>query len=76
MIGVMAGDTCGADSWICFDKTTTAAMAAILTVPVGVVVGMGAARGERWEIYDSQRLRVGLGHMRGGGVRGEASLRF
>jgi len=76
VIGVMAGDTCGPDSWLCFDKTATAAMAAVLTVPVGVLVGVGAARGERWEIYDSPRVHVGLGPVRGGGVRGEASVRF
>src|SRR5438132_779879 len=55
VIGVMAGHSCAPGAWLCFDRSDTAAMAAVLTVPLGVLVGIGAAPGERWEIYKGQR---------------------
>lgn len=78
VIGVAAGEDCydGRARLICFDKGTMTAASALLTIPVGTLLGMAVAPGERWQTTTPERLRVALAPVRGGGVRASLSLRF
>jgi hypothetical protein len=76
VIGVMAGHSCRPEEWLCFNKADTGLMAAVLTVPLGVLVGIAAAPSEKWDVYSGERLRVGVAPVRKGGVGGSVSVRF
>jgi len=76
VIGVMAGYRCRPEEWLCFNKTDTGLMAAVLTVPLGVLVGIAAAPSEKWDVYSGERLRVGVAPVPKGGVGGSVSVRF
>lgn len=71
-IGASADDDC----WLCFSKPTTGLLAGVLTVPLGTLLGVALAPGERWETYPPERVRVAIGPARSGGVRAAVSVRF
>ena len=90
-VGLAAGDDCGslpepAPGWggfedrlrrnLCYDKSVTAVMASILTVPAGVLLGVLTAGGERWVRTEPDRLRVAVTPLRTGGVGAAVSVRF
>ena len=77
-IGRHSGEDCddGRFRFLCFDRTTTAALYAILTVPAGTVVGAVVAPGEKWETTTTDRLRLTMAPVRGGGARASLSVRF
>jgi hypothetical protein len=89
-IGIATGDDCGslpgpaeADDFVarlnrnlCMDNSATGLVAAILTVPVGAVIGMGAAGGEKWARTSPDRLRLAVKPTRTGGLGAAVSLRF
>jgi hypothetical protein len=90
VLGVAAGDDCSfpparseeldlverLDRNLCFGKGETALAAAIVTVPLGTLLGYAAAPGERWVATSPDRLRVAVAPARGGGVRASLSVRF
>jgi hypothetical protein len=91
IIGVATGDDCGSlpqpapGLWgfsdrlrrnLCMGKGETAALTAILTVPTGALIGMGAAGGERWVRTTPDRLRVAVTPTHAGGIGATVSVRF
>jgi len=48
----------------------------IVLVPLGTLIGVVAARSERWELVSAHRLAVRVVPMRGDGMTASASLRF
>ena len=89
-IGIAAGDDCGslpgpreADDFVarlnrnlCMGKAETALAVSILAVPVGTLIGMGAAGGERWARTTPDRLSLAVKPTRTGGLGAALSLRF
>jgi hypothetical protein len=63
-------------SRICFGKTMTGVGAGILTVPLGVLFGLGIAPGEKWAPTTSDRLKVAVTPVQGMGVGASLSVRF
>ena len=90
VIGVAAGDDCGSrparpeeldlverlDFNLCFGRGELALASALLTVPLGTVLGYAAAPGERWAPTSPDRLRLAVAPTGGGGVGASLSLRF
>jgi hypothetical protein len=89
-IGVAGGDTCtaspGPADWgnlterinsnLCFGHAETALLSGILTVPLGALVGVAIAPGEKWRPVGMNQLSVGATASRGGGVGLRVTLRF
>jgi hypothetical protein len=62
---------------ICFPRAGIALASSIVLVPLGTLIGVVAAPGERWEVVSGHhRPRVRLVPMRGGGMTASVSLRF
>ncbi|HET6899658.1 MAG TPA: hypothetical protein VFK70_14980, partial [Vicinamibacteria bacterium] len=61
---------------LCFNRTDTTGLVAILTVPAGALMGVLAAPGEKWEESATDRLRLAAAPTRGGGVRASLAIRF
>lgn len=74
--GYAAGDDCGRETFVCFDRPTTAASGAIVFGVLGMAIGAIVAPGERWESTTAERLRVDLGPRPGGGFGARLTLRF
>ena len=84
--GLATGDDCNAivgDDFearlsraFCYDRGERALIAGFLTVPAGILLGLAAAPGERWEATSPDRLRVAIAPARGGGVRAALAVRF
>jgi hypothetical protein len=81
-IGVAGGDTCtaspGPADWgnliekinsnLCFGHAETALLSGILTVPLGALLGVAIAPGEKWRPAGVGELSVQAGPSPGGGV--------
>jgi hypothetical protein len=74
--GYAAGDDCGRESFVCFDRPTTAASGAILFGVLGTAIGAIVAPGEKWEATTADRLQLDVGPGPGGGVGARLTLRF
>ena len=59
----------------CFDRGETALLTGILTVPAGIVLGILAAPGEKWDVVNADRLRFTVAPQREG-VRAALAIRF
>jgi hypothetical protein len=86
VVGLTAGEDCpdtpGDDPFarlavaFCFNRTETTGLVGVLTVPAGMLLGVLAAPGEKWEASTTDRLRVAAAPTRGGGVRAALTIRF
>jgi len=77
--GVMAGGDCGGHSIdaICIPPAGAAVLGSIVLVPLGTLVGVVAAHGERWEVVSGHyRVAVRVAPTRSGGMTAAVSLRF
>ena len=77
--GVAAGGDCSGHSIdiICIPPAGAAVISSIVLVPLGTLVGLVAAHGERWEVVSGHhRLAVRLAPTRSGGMTASVSLRF
>ncbi len=89
-IGVAGGDTCtgspGPADWgnfteklnsnLCFSHTETAALSGILTIPLGALLGLAIAPGEKWRPAGVGELSVHAGPSPGGGVGVRLTIGF
>jgi hypothetical protein len=66
----------GALSRICFGRTVTSVGAGILTVPLGALIGLGVAGGEKWAPTTPDRLSLSVKPTRTGGLGAALSVRF
>lgn len=73
VLGVVVGEDCAhSQSFVCFDRPTTAVIMSVLTVPTGAIVGAIRAKGEKWApLGGSDRVSLQVG-----GDRGRAGLRL
>jgi len=76
-LGIMAGGGCSAHSVdaICIPPAA-ALLSSIVLVPLGTLIGVVAAHGERWEVVSGHHLAVRVAPTRGGGMTAAISLRF
>jgi hypothetical protein len=77
--GVATGGDCSGHSIdiICIPPAGAAVIGSIVLVPLGTLVGLVAAHGERWEVVSGHhRLAVRVAPRRGGGMTAAVSLRF
>jgi hypothetical protein len=78
-LGAAAGGDCprhSVDS-ICIPAYGVALVSSIVLVPLGTLVGLVAAHGERWEVISGHhRLALRVAPRRGGGMMASVSLRF
>jgi hypothetical protein len=77
--GVAAGGDCSGHSIdiICIPPAGAAVISSIVLVPLGTLVGLVAAHGERWEVVSGHhRLAVRVAPTRSGGMTAAVSLRF
>jgi hypothetical protein len=78
LFGLMAGGDCsdGLDI-ICIPPYGVALVSSIVLVPLGALVGVVAAHGERWEMVSGDhRVAVRVAPTRSGGMTAAVSLRF
>jgi hypothetical protein len=89
-LGVVAGESCSPppghvgwgnltealDANMCFSHAETAFMGGILLVPLGALVGLAVAPGEKWRPAGASGLSVQAGPSRGGGVGLRLAVRF
>jgi hypothetical protein len=62
---------------ICIPPYGVALLSSIVLVPLGTLVGVVAAHGERWEVVSGHhRLAVRVAPTRAGGMKAAVSLRF
>jgi hypothetical protein len=90
VVGVTAGESCpdhpsenslltfsqSLSSSLCFGRGETALLTALLTVPLGALLGTAIAPGELWQPVDERTLALGVGLSPGGGVSARVTLRF
>jgi hypothetical protein len=78
LFGLMAGGDCPTHSVdiICIPPYGVALVSSIVLVPLGTLIGVVAAHGERWEVVSGHRLAVRVAPKRGGGITAAVSLRF
>jgi hypothetical protein len=90
VLGVVAGESCSPpptenslltfsqslDSSLCFSHAETALLTAIVTIPVGALLGAAIAPGESWRPVDDHHLMLSVGPASGGGVSARVTLRF
>src|SRR5439155_6008228 len=78
LFGLMAGGDCPRHSIdiICIPPYGDALVSSIVLVPLGALVGVVAAHGERWEVVSGHRLAVRVAATRGDGMTASVSLRF
>jgi hypothetical protein len=90
VLGVAAGDDCSfpparpgdldlverLDRNLCLGRGQVALVAALLTVPLGTLLGYAAAPGERWVATTPDRFRMSVAPVRGGGVGASLSFGF
>jgi hypothetical protein len=77
--GVAAGGDCSTHSIdnICIPPAGAAVLGSIVLVPLGTLVGVVAAHGERWEVVSGHhRVAVRVAPTRSGGMTAAVSLRF
>jgi hypothetical protein len=76
--GLAAGGDCPRHSVdaICIPAYGVAVVSSIVLVPLGTLIGVVAAHGERWEVVSGHRLAVRVAPTRGGGMMAAVSLRF
>ena len=78
-LGAAAGGGCptrSVDS-ICIPAYGVAVVSSIVLVPLGTLIGLVAAHGERWEVVSGHhRLALRVAPRRGGGMMASVSLRF
>ena len=61
LLGYAAGDDCGGEDWICFDRSATTPAGALLGAGVGALVGALVVGGERWrQVPVSASVSIGL----------------
>jgi hypothetical protein len=89
-LGALGGDTCTASSgpadWgnlaerlnsnLCFGHTETAFLSGILTVPLGALLGVAIAPGEKWRPAGVDEISMGATASRAGGLGLQVTLRF
>ena len=89
-IGAAGGETCtaspGPADWgnfteklnsnLCLGHTETALLGGLLTVPLGALLGVAIAPGEKWRPIGVNQLSVGATMSRSGGVGLQVTLRF
>jgi hypothetical protein len=79
LFGLMAGGDCSTHSIdnICIPPAGAAVLGSIVLVPLGTLVGVVAAHGERWEVVSGHhRVAVRVAPTRSGGMTAAVSLRF
>jgi hypothetical protein len=91
VIGLAAGEDCGVatpapntlanfssnlNSKLCFGAPAMAALSALLTVPLGALVGAAVPPGEKWRTVDPSSFSLGVRPGPGGGVGARLVLRF
>lgn len=77
MLGVLGGDDCSGNNWICFSHTDVALVSAVLFVPLGALIGALAAPGEHWgPVPSGHRVGASLAPVRGRGVAASISVNF
>jgi len=77
--GLAAGGDCSGHSidYLCIKPAGVAVVSSIVLVPLGTLIGVVAAHGERWEVVSGHhRLAVRVAPTRGGGMTAAVSLRF
>jgi hypothetical protein len=75
-LGFLAGDDCGANQWLCFDRGTMAASFGMSGAVAGAVGGVLGGGRERWEKLDAKTWRVAPYVGASGAVGVSASLAF
>lgn len=89
-IGVVGGEDCvsvpGPADWgnftdklnsnLCLSHAETTLLSGILTVPLGALLGVAIAPGEKWRPIGVNQLSVGATASRSGGVGLQVTLRF
>lgn len=60
----------------CLLQGVGATLAGIVIVPAGTLIGLAAAPGERWQVSTTDRVRVAVAPVHGGGVRAALAIRF
>jgi hypothetical protein len=68
VVGVVAGEDCSSGDSLCFDHGSVALGTAALAVPVGALVGVAVAPGEKWRPVAVEGLSVRPVAVRGGGL--------
>jgi hypothetical protein len=78
LFGLVAGGDCSGHSIdiVCIPPVGAAFLSSIVLVPLGALIGVVAAHGERWEVVSGHRLAVRVAPTRGGGMTAAVSLRF
>jgi len=79
LVGLVLGESCperhGVDT-ICFGRGGVMLASAAILVPLGLVIGVAAAPGERWEEIPVRRFSVNVTPRRGRGIAASVSFRF
>jgi hypothetical protein len=64
------------NSNLCLSHAETSLLSGILTVPLGALLGVAIAPGEKWRPIGVNQLSVGATMSRSGGVGLQVTLRF
>ena len=79
-IGVAVSEDCPGPPYgdtICISRGEGMLASAVILVPIGTLIGLVAAHGERWEVVSGHhRLAVRVAPTRSGGMTASVSLRF
>jgi hypothetical protein len=83
VVGATAGSDCSNSDTVsplrmilCYNRGEVTALAGVLTVPAGMLLGALAFPGEEWEVMGVDRLRLAVTPALGGGVRAAVAIRF
>jgi hypothetical protein len=90
VVGLAAGESCSPppaenslltfsqtlNSNLCIDRADAALLTAIVTIPVGALLGAVIAPGESWRPVDDRDLMLRVGAAPGGGVSARVAFRF
>lgn len=79
VFGLVVGEDCSdrhSIDTICFGRGGVMLASAAILVPLGLVIGVAAAPGERWEEIPVRRFSVNVTPRRGHGIAASVSFRF